>query len=148
MTRVREKIIAHCPQCHKRTAWLHINGVRPFWLCLICAMRAVAPQQEVPPPREAPAGGNIVLDAVGKELAHTDTALDQTPPLLPALNEACQRHRASAILRLKLTYSHRRAVLLGCRAAQAIEAARQIRQDHRALVACVRAQRYKGDTLH
>ena len=68
------------------------------------------------------------------------------------LQEASPRRethaRVKATLRLKLTCSHRRAVLLSCRAAQAIEAARQIRQERRALVACVRAQRYKGYTPH
>jgi len=50
MTRVKEKRIAHCQKCKKQTAWLYINGVKTFWLCLFCATREEAQVQEPPEP--------------------------------------------------------------------------------------------------
>jgi hypothetical protein len=45
---LRQQRIAYCPKCHKRTAWLYINGVETFWLCLLCATRQAAWRRTAP----------------------------------------------------------------------------------------------------
>jgi hypothetical protein len=97
MRRGKEKIIAYCPKCKKQTAWLYINGVNPFWLCLVCATRAEALRTDPPARRkELVAKVEETTAAAHETLARTHQVLDQTRTLLHELDEARQLHRAIA----------------------------------------------------
>src|SRR5262249_5591201 len=94
MPGVKEKRIAHCPKCKKQTAWVCINGVRPFWLCLVCATREMVPPQQPPDERAIRAKIKATLDEVQETIARAHAAVDRVRTLLHELDESRQLHRA------------------------------------------------------
>src|SRR2546425_1219204 len=97
MTRVKEKRIAYCQTCKKQTAWLHVNGVETFWLCLLCATREEAQMTEKPDRhKELFAKVEDTTTAARETLARAHTALDQTRKLLQRSEELLQHRRAWA----------------------------------------------------
>ena len=94
MAGVKEKSLAYCPKCHKRTAWLYINGVKPFWLCLVCATRETVLPQGPPDERAIRAKIKATLEEVQETIARAHAAVDRLRTLLHELDESRQLHRA------------------------------------------------------
>jgi len=94
MTWSKEKRIAYCPQCHKQTAWLYVNGVKTFWLCLLCATREESPRQAPPDRHSVQDLVQATTAAVCETLADAHAVCDQARQLLHQSDEVLQHRRA------------------------------------------------------